>query len=75
MAEGIELIGRYEDSGFRDPPYLVRRVDGQVIQMPALLYFVAEEIDGKRDYAEIAERVTEKLQRGISADNVQYLLD
>jgi putative peptide zinc metalloprotease protein len=46
-----------------------------VIQLPALLYFVAEEVDGKRGYAEIAERVTEKLERGVSADNVQYLLD
>jgi putative peptide zinc metalloprotease protein len=46
-----------------------------VIQLPALLYFVAEEVDGKRGYAEIAERITEKLERGVSADNVQYLLD
>jgi putative peptide zinc metalloprotease protein len=75
LAEGIELIGRYEDSGFKEPPYIARRADGQVIQMPALLYFVAEQVDGKRSHAEIAERVTEKLERGVSADNVQYLLD
>jgi putative peptide zinc metalloprotease protein len=75
LADGIELIGRYEDSGFKDPPYIARRQDGQVIQMPALLYFLAEEVDGKRNHAEIAERVTEKLERGVSADNVQYLLD
>jgi putative peptide zinc metalloprotease protein len=75
LAEGIELIGRYEDSGFKDPPYIARRGDGQVIQMPALLYFVAEQVDGRRGHAEIAERVTEKLERGVSADNVQYLLD
>jgi putative peptide zinc metalloprotease protein len=43
--------------------------------MPALLYFLAEEVDGRRGYAEIAERVTDKLERGVSADNVQYLLD
>jgi putative peptide zinc metalloprotease protein len=75
LAKGTELIGRYEDSGFKDPPYIARRADGQVIQMPALLYFVAEEVDGRRGYAEIAERVSEKLQRGVSADNIQYLLD
>jgi putative peptide zinc metalloprotease protein len=43
--------------------------------MPALLYCVAEEVDGKRTYGEIAERVTEKLERGVSAENVEYLLD
>jgi putative peptide zinc metalloprotease protein len=75
LAEGIELIGCYEDSGFKEPPYIARRADGQVIQMPALLYLVAEEIDGQRGYAEIAKLVTDKLQRGVSPDNVQYLLD
>ena len=72
---GIELIGVYEDSGFKDPPYIAQRADGQVIQMPGLLYFVAEEVDGQRSYAEIAERVSEKLERGVSAENIQYLLD
>src|SRR5919202_1216898 len=30
LADGIDLIGRYEDSGFREAPYLARRADGQV---------------------------------------------
>ena len=46
-----------------------------MIQMPALLYCVAEEVDGTRGFGEIAERVSEKLERGVSADNIQYLLD
>src|SRR5438067_696261 len=25
LAAGVELIGEYKDSGFKDPPYLVRR--------------------------------------------------
>jgi putative peptide zinc metalloprotease protein len=43
--------------------------------MPPLLYFVAEQVDGRTSPAEIADRVSEKLQRGVSAENVQYLLD
>ena len=75
LADGIELIGKYEDSGYKDPPYIARRADGQMIQMPPLLYFVAEEVDGRRGYAEIAERVSEKLERGVSAGNVEYLAE
>ncbi len=41
LTGGIELVGRFEDSGFKEPPYIVRRRDGQVIQLPRLLYVVA----------------------------------
>jgi putative peptide zinc metalloprotease protein len=75
LAEGIELIGVYEGSGFKDPPYIARRADGQVIQLPPLLYFIAEEVDGQRSSAEIAERISERLKRGVSADNVEMLAD
>jgi len=42
LAEGIELIGVYEGSGFKEAPYIARRADGQVIQLPQLLYTLAE---------------------------------
>ena len=49
LAEGIELIGEFEDSGFKEPPLLARRADGQVVQLTQLLYLVAEACDGARD--------------------------
>jgi putative peptide zinc metalloprotease protein len=75
LAPGIELIGEYKESGFKEPPYIARRADGQTIQMPKLLYLVAEEIDGKRDHAAIAERVSEKFGRGVSPDNIHVLVE
>ena len=75
LAAGIELIGEYKESGFKQPPYIARRADGQTIQMPRLLYLVAEEVDGSRDNAAIAERVTEKFGRPVSPDNVQILVE
>ena len=33
LADGVELLGEYKDSGYSQPPSLVRRADGQVIQM------------------------------------------
>jgi putative peptide zinc metalloprotease protein len=75
LADGIELIGEYEDSGYKEPPAIARRADGQVIQLPKLLYFVAESADGKRSYAQIAERVTEATGRGVSGDDIRFLVN
>jgi putative peptide zinc metalloprotease protein len=72
-AEGIELIGLYEGSGFKDPPHIVRRADGQVVQLPRLLYVVAEQADGSHSYEEIASVVTAELKRDVSGDDIRFL--
>src|ERR671910_2013966 len=74
-ADGIELIGEFEDSGFNEPPLLARRADGQVVQLTELLYAVAEASDGRRDVEEIAAVVSEKCGRSVSADNVKVLAE
>ena len=47
LAAGTELLGEYQDSGYRTPKFLVRRADGQVMQLPLLLYRVACLLDGR----------------------------
>ncbi len=74
LAEGVELLGEYKDSGYSQPPSLVRRPDGQVIQMSALLYRVACRIDGSCDAAAIAGLVSADLGRSLTADQVRYLI-
>jgi putative peptide zinc metalloprotease protein len=46
-----------------------------VLQLPRLLYLVAEKADGRRNYGQIAEAVTEEFGRGVSEDNIQQLVD
>ena len=75
LAEGIELIGEYEDSGFKEAPWLVRRPDGQTVQLTHLLYAIAQRADGSRDYQAIAAEVSQELHRGVSPDNVRMLVD
>ena len=75
LAEGLDLMGVYEGSGFKEQPYLARRADGQVVQISHLLYLIVEAMDGERDLEEIARRVTEGFGRTVSADNVRYLLE
>jgi putative peptide zinc metalloprotease protein len=74
LADGVELLGEYKDSGYSQPPSLVRRPDGQVIQMSALLYRVTCRIDGFRDPAGIADLVSADLGRLLTAEQVRYLI-
>ena len=74
LADGIELLGRFEDSGFIDPPFLARRGDGQVLQLTPLLHHIAEAADGRRTTAEIAERVGTEVGKSVTADNVEFLV-
>ena len=68
------MLGEYKDSAYSQPPSLVRRADGQVIQMSPLLYQVACRIDGSRDPDAIAALVSADLGRSLDAGQVRYLI-
>src|SRR5919197_497688 len=74
-AAGVELVGEYKDSGFREPPFIARRPDGQVLQLPRLLYLVAAHCDGRRDARQIARAVSAELGRRVSARDVAFLVE
>jgi putative peptide zinc metalloprotease protein len=74
LVDGVELLGTYQGSGYKQPPSLIRRADGQVIQVSSLLYLVTRHIDGVRDPAAIADLVSADLGRTLSADQVRFLL-
>jgi putative peptide zinc metalloprotease protein len=74
-ADGVELIGEMAGSGYRVPPSLVRRGDGQVIQLTPLLYAIVQEVDGRRTPAEVAAAVSASTGRDVSEENVDYLVD
>jgi putative peptide zinc metalloprotease protein len=74
LADGLELIGEYRDSGFREAPYLVRHPDGRFAQLPELLFIVAAYADGRHTAAGIARAVGERIGRSVSAANVDVLL-
>ena len=75
LADGVELIGEFEDSGFREPPLLARRGDGQMVKLTPLLHDVAAACDGRRDAEQVAAAVSEQLGRGVSANNVRQLAE
>ena len=74
-ADGVELIGEMVGSGYRQPPSLARRGDGQTFQLTPLLYLVLSAVDGRRTYDGVAERVTIGLGKTVTGDNVRTLVD
>ncbi|WP_329791301.1 hypothetical protein V1227_05115 [Lentzea sp. DG1S-22] len=74
-ARDVELIGEMRGSGYRRPPALVRRADGQVLQLTPLLYRVLEAVDGRTDHAGIAAAVGPAIGRSVTAEDVRVLLE
>jgi putative peptide zinc metalloprotease protein len=71
LLDGIELLGQVAGSGFREAPFLVRRHDGQVVQLSQLLYEIAGGLDG-RPLSEVADTVTARLQVRITPEQIAY---
>jgi putative peptide zinc metalloprotease protein len=69
-AEGLELLGEVSGSGYRAGAALVRRADGQMVQLGPLMFALLEEIDGRRDPAALAAAVSERLGRRLDAEQV-----
>lgn len=75
LPDGLELIGEIAGSGYRAAPALVRRQDGQTLQLTPLLYAVLEAVDGRRTYAEIAEAASSRTGRQLTDTDVAKLVD
>ena len=74
-ASGVELLGEVPGSGYRRPPALARRGDGQVVTLTPLLHSVLAAVDGRRTVAEVAARVSEAAQRLVRPEDVRQLVD
>lgn len=75
LADGVELLGEYRDSGYVEPPLMARRADGGMVQLPPLLYAVAEGIDGRSELADIAAAVSDRIGKRLEPDDVRMLVD
>jgi len=74
LAPGAELLGQLKDSGFTEPPSLIRRADGQVIQVPRMMYLVASLLNGTSSRDDIAALASHELGRTLTAEQVGYLI-
>jgi putative peptide zinc metalloprotease protein len=74
-AAGVQLLGELPGSGYRRPPALARRGDGQVLQLTPLLHQVLVAVDGQRTVEEVAAEVGTATGRLVRPDDVRQLVD
>jgi len=73
LGENVELLGEMKESAFLDPQWLISR-DGRYVQVTELLYRIAEQIDGRRNWQEIAAAASPNYEREITPDEVRDLI-
>jgi putative peptide zinc metalloprotease protein len=74
-APGLELLGPLGGSGYRQQQALVRRADGQTVQLTPVLYSLLELLDGERGPEELAEALSEAIGKRAAAEDVVDLLE
>ena len=74
LVAGVEFLGEYQGSGYREAPCLLR-LDRRTIEVSPLLYAVCTLLDGRRDLSDIAELVSEAFGRLATADDVTCLIE
>lgn len=73
-APGVQLLGAYEGSGFRENHFLAVRPDGQVVHLSTLLYLVLSELSPGRTAEDVSRVVSAQLDRQLTADGVNFLM-
>jgi putative peptide zinc metalloprotease protein len=66
----VELCGDVHGSGYSGGAALVRRADGQMVQLGPLMYALLECVDGRRARSELAECLSERLGRRVDEEHV-----
>lgn len=74
-AAGMQLHGQYQGSGYREPRYLVVRIDGQAVHLTRMLYLALQALDGARSTAEAAAMVSSHLDRELTEDGLLFLAE
>ncbi|MEV4435182.1 hypothetical protein [Streptomyces sp. NPDC049585] len=76
LVAGTELVGEFEGSGYREPPQLVCRPDGQLVRLPPLLYQVAKALAaGSTSTAQVAADLSNETGREFAEEHIAFLLD
>jgi putative peptide zinc metalloprotease protein len=73
-APGVEHLGAVQGSAMLSPHYLVRRADGQVVQLSELLHLVVRELSPERTEEEVAAAVSAEYDRKLTPAGLRHLL-
>ena len=73
LARDVELRGEMTETAYKQPPWLIER-QGAYIPVSRLLHAVAEECNGTQTLAQIADAVSDKIERRVTADDMAVIV-
>ena len=74
-APGLVFLGPVEGSGLKDRSYLLRRSDGQIVQLSELLHLVLASLSPAKSPDEVAREVSEAYGRELGVSGLLHLID
>ena len=74
QARGLQFLGPVQGSGLKDPAFLVRRVDDQVVQLSELLHLVVRAVEPPRPAEQVADDVSAAYGRTLSVRGLEHLV-
>jgi putative peptide zinc metalloprotease protein len=75
LPAGLRLMGEVRGSGLRQPSYLLRRADGQVVQVSELLYLVVAALRHGTTVEEVLDEVSQAYGRKLTAAGLRHLVE
>jgi putative peptide zinc metalloprotease protein len=75
LVPNTELLGPIKSSALLDPPSLVRRPDGQIVQLSSLFYAIARHALPGTSLAQIGDAAGAELELRITDEQVSYVLE
>ncbi len=73
-ASGVQFLGPVQGSGLKDPAFLVRRVDDQVVQLSELLHLIVRCVEPPRPPGEVAADVSAAYGRTLTVEGLAHLV-
>jgi putative peptide zinc metalloprotease protein len=74
-AQGVVFLGPVEGSGLKNSAYLLKRADGQVLQVSGLLHLVMNALSPEKSADEVAQEVSNAYGRKLGVDGLLHLVD
>lgn len=73
-ARGLQFLGPVQGSGLKDPAFLVRRPDDQVVQLSELLHLIVRSVEPPRPAAQVADDVSAAYGRTLTVAGLAHLV-
>src|SRR4051794_38307254 len=74
-AEGIELLGAVDGSGYQGGAALVSRGDGQMVHLGPMMFALLECVDRRRSVSELAGCLSESTGKAFDEEHVVRLAE